>query len=356
LLASAFWHASVLDNLGSEIEAKLAGDDAQIVYHPKRQWVYQDREQESEYGFDFGIVTSLPDDKVKITVFQAKRPASEEATSKISIGHRVRETIRPHLPATREDLDNEINITKQKINSALIAGTVSKQKHLRKKLVQLRSVKKNLSKHLCAMDQRHALQKIVEAFKKTPELKHIVDWLFDDHYVLTGAIRRDVGSLFNNQYSYLQSEAFLALATQGWTHISRASDTENWCHYVQWVNGRDGHSWSASIQDVLRLDGCPDGCSSPFARVLANALSPSDESIGLTLPICEVETFASDLLEKAPNLTWGVTADTLELARELLLELGCQEAEIVNPLRVRRDVEPQHVQVQGTSIQGNTLG
>ena len=84
LLASSLWHAQFLED-SYPVSPEEDGERPRTRY-----WVHQNKNQEAQSGYDFGIVTHFGENNVKITLFQAKRPKDEAAWKKISLGHVIR--------------------------------------------------------------------------------------------------------------------------------------------------------------------------------------------------------------------------------------------------------------------------
>jgi len=341
LLASSFWHASILDNLASEAEKEVGYEDEQSDYHAKRQWIYQDKRQESEYGFDFGIATSLPDNKVKITVFQAKRPATEEHYNNISLGHRVREQSGLNLPVNRNQLSLDIKSVRKSIKNNASIIPPKRLRHLQNTLADLTYIYKNRDELALPLAQKESLNNIIGIIKEKDSLYDAIEEMCTCQTNIAIATYHGDDSMFSARFSYYQYEAFLSLAIGGWTHDHRSPNAPNWCHYVQWLNGANGPSWSTPLQSALKTSGRMDDSHRTFASTLSSALSPSDQTIGLILPRNHARAFAAILLDKSPNLTWGVTADTHRLAHELLIELGCPPNQVMQPLRAAHIADQQ---------------
>lgn len=338
LLASSFWHASILDAVAAASEKSSADAAVDGRYRSKRQWIHQDRDQESAYGFDFGIATHLPNTeggagrgRVKITVFQAKRPPEGANHYTIEIKHRVRKGRGYSIPESLEELKEKRESNVQKLEELFKKQGQEDPESVQKKINRMVNsisaldyLEKDWDKHQLPARQKKELRCFRDVLRDE-NLSDAVAHIQKEADLAAYATLLGEGSLLHDDYSYLQTEAFLALAIRGWTHEKRLEGYLNWCHYVQWVNGDDAESWSANLQSVLNSNGINPTPRNPFSETLANALSPCDTTVGLLLPFEEIGDFAVIASKYSPNLVWGVTAHSKDLAYELLRNL-CPQA------------------------------
>jgi len=279
LLASSLWHAQVLD------DAYPVWPERDNEYPRKRYyWVHQNKKQEAQSGYDFGIVTHFGENNVKITLFQAKRPQTEAMWKQISLSHEVRantrETPQDDTPAKKQQ--DAITTIKR-----WIAGGGS-------------------------------VEDILSILDNTPNAQELRE----------NALQHGPGSLFYPPYSYLQCDVFLATALRGWVDPDAETLSGGWCHYVQWVNQNAGAPWSVTLEDALATGGSAYDRKKPFAEVLTAALSSNDETIGLRLERTALNAFTGVINGLLPGLAWGSVADQPEIANALLYDCGVAPEDI----------------------------
>ena len=278
LLASSLWHAQVLD------DAYLVCQERDNEYPRKRYWVHQNKKQEAQSGYDFGIVTPFGENNVKITLFQAKRPRDEAEWKQISLSHEVR----------------------KKTGQTPPDGTPAKE--------QQKAIT--------------AIKEWIEGGAKGDDIPSFLDDCGDGPELRENVLRHGPGSLFYPPFSYLQCDVFLATALRGWLDPNAQTLSGGWCHYVQWVNRNAGAPWSVTLEDALATGGSAYKCRKPFAQVLTAALSSFDGTIGLRLERTALNAFTGIINGLLPGLAWGSVADQPEIANALLYDCGVAPEDI----------------------------
>ncbi|MFT9089477.1 MAG: hypothetical protein ABF479_00455 [Gluconacetobacter sp.] len=324
LLASSFWHAGILDD-AYLASADGAGEERDDDAARKRYWVHQSKFQEAKSGFDFGIVTPFVDGRLKVTLFQAKRPRSEGTWRELFLGQVVRAGKEPAFPVDREALHQELRDLNEKIATAKKEGRPIGVFAERRN--ELKSLQGRWDKHSAALAQKAAIAKIKGWIKIGTKPADIPRILGEDKEMWESALRCGPGSLFNKPYSYPQSDVFLATALRGWVHPGAETLPRGWCHYVQWVNQRDGAPWSVPLEWALATDGRAYRVSAPFAEILAAALSSYDDTTGLLLAHEDLDRFTGLVSDQLPSLVWGCVANRRDIAYDLLYACGVTQAE-----------------------------
>lgn len=243
-------------------------------------WAHQSKiTEEPKSGIDFGIITDLSNELVKLTLFQAKRPKDKSKFLELKYGHPVRKG-----KPTKPDI-----------------FTAYKQKRL---LDRARSILRN----------GDTLQQVA--------IKLCGKDLYNDA-ILTGN-----ESLFSPRYSYEQITAFLATALRGEDHGQIGEC--GWCFYVQWPYGSRRAPWTAPLIDVLRAKSDPAvGLKHiDFAAILSLALSPETNKVGLVLPKNNIETFAEAITGLMPYLTWGAISDSEDGAEDLIQQVSVGNSQL----------------------------
>lgn len=327
LLASSFWHARVLDDAYRAFtEApELHGDETPR----QRYWLHQSKTQEAESGVDFGIVTSWGDDHVKVTLFQAKRPAKEQNPKKLSLDHMVRKAggipVHEHEAVLRQayyEAGMQLKQEKRHGNEQRIRVLEEKRKELKRAYKRWET---------CALPQSEAISAICTVLKEGGTASDVLAAIDDNNEIAEHITRTGWDSLFNPPYSYRQIEAFLVTAIRGWRWQGAQRLPEGWCHYVQWVNRSAGEPWSVRLEQAfaLRTDRQEDNYHRSFAEILAAALSSEDHTVGLIIPGAALGALTRAIKGDLPELVWGSVAERPEIARNLLLQCGVPETEIV---------------------------
>jgi hypothetical protein len=331
LLASSFWHARVLDDAYQAFEEATHGVDADRS--PRAcYWLHQSKHQEAESGFDFGIITPCSNHRVKVTLFQAKRPANDASSGKLSLGYVVREARGLRLHRDDAEWTKALQTVQAQISAAKKSEDCSS---LRCKEKNLLLEKRWWSAHAGPRMQLCALATIRDALASGATVASALK-LCEDHEEFAEYIaRRGNGSLFNKRYAYEQYYAFLATAISGWQWEGSLTHASSWCYYVQWVNRSAGEPWSIRLEHALaslntEQDTKQDKRNQqPFAEVLAASLSSTDGSVGLMIHEDYLSGLTGLIKSDLPEIVWGAVAEQSEIARNLLLQCGVPEGEIV---------------------------
>lgn len=334
LLASSFWHARVLDDA---YRAFTGAPELHEDETPRqRYWLHQSKTQEAESGVDFGIVTSCDDDHVKVTLFQAKRPAKKQNPKTLSLDHMVRKDgkklreNKAELDAALREVEWQIELEKQKKDA--------EDKQARDRLEDLLEKQKKLQDedaewedHAGPRAQREAISRIRSYLEEGCNADHVMHFFNDDADLAKNISLRDADSLFRYPYSYPQCDAFLGTAIRGWRWPDAQRLPEGWCHYAQWVNRSAGEPWSVRLEQAFALlnNKHDDNCRRSFAEILAAALSSEDRTVGLIIPGAGLDDLTRAIKDDLPELVWGSVAERPEIARNLLLQCGVHETEIV---------------------------
>ncbi len=331
LLASSFWHAGVLDDayLASTEAAGKAPDDAATR---KRYWVHQSKSQEAETGYDFGIVTPFQDGRIKLTLFQAKRPGLHHNWRRLSLTHKVRGNTGIALPESAEALSFAVTMSEVNVEYAEHGADQSAGMVLSDRRNVLTLLQAHWSEYRTQVAQMAAIKALKSWICDGHDRQYITNVLEEDKKVREDVLRRGEGSLFTRMFSYLQCDVFLATAVRGWMTPGATTLRGGWCHYVQWMNRRAGAPWSVPLERALATDGNAYEGSTPFADVLTAALSSSDDTIGLLLPREELTAFTGIISEQLPSLVWGCVASRRQIACELLYECGVAQSGCAPPI------------------------
>lgn len=331
LLASSFWHARVLD------DAYQASEDAAHAEHTggrsrARYWVHQRKHQEAESGFDFGIITPCSNHCVKVTLFQAKRPANDASSGKLSLGYVVREASGLRLHRDTAEWNKAWDTVQKKISEAKKSEDCLS---LRRKEADLDREDETWDDHAGPRKQLHALATIRNALASGATVDSALKLCEDQEEFAEYIARRGNGSLFNKRYAYEQYYAFLATAISGWQWEGSLTHASSWCYYVQWVNRSAGEPWSIRLEHALASLNTEqdteqdDKNQQPFAEVLAASLSSTDGSVGLMIHEDDLSGLTGLIKSDLPEIVWGAVAEQSEIARNLLLQCGVPEGEIV---------------------------
>lgn len=328
LLASTFWHARALDDAYWACPRKK--DKWRSGAMPgRRYWLHQRKPEEAKSGFDFGIITSCVDDCVKVTLFQAKRPAEAGRPLKLSLNHMVRQADGIAIHDFPKKWKQSRAAVEEEINQANMRGNVQQAGDWKEKRQKLKRLHKQWKTY--ALPQSKAISKIYELLDNGKTAKEVLKAINDDaqiaaHITLTGR-----NSLFTRPYSYRQHDAFLVTAIRGWRIRNAVIPSNGWCHYAQWVNRSAGEPWSVPLEHASTLgDNEQDGGKRQrFAEVLGASLSSEDQTVGLIIPSAELENLIEKVMDDLPGLVWGAVADKPDTARKLLLQCGVPEKEIV---------------------------
>lgn len=231
-------------------------------------WVHQQKQtEEPRTGADFGIMTDIDNETVKLTLFQAKRPKTAEAFEEITATH----TVRKGNIATPEDLKYR--------------------------------------------PQTDELDAIFDKVRLGSPLKDILNPAAG--FNLDRALDDGVNSLFRSKLPYKQSLAFLATALRGARGGTGSAD--GWCHYVQWPYGKRQNPWTLTVTEVLQHGGARHGDPNEkrFSNILARALSSYDSTIGIRVKKKDISNMASTISSLLPDLLWGCTSSSEEGALQL---------------------------------------
>lgn len=264
----------------------LAPDDVGSVHEtqiPGCYWAHQKKQSdEPRTGGDFGIITDLGGDMVKLTLFQAKRPQQGHQFKDLRHDHRVH----PKMLERPPESDPYAYLQYQTLN-------------------EIRS----LLKKGCSLDKivkRISQQELRRTGGNPNDLWQIVCSHGED-------------SLFISTYSYLQSTVFLAAELKGWLQTGGASFS-GWCYYVQWPYGNVQSPWAISVIEALGPDGGTNAFerSLPFVDILAQALSPEKGEFGIVIPCDDLSDWAEAISALMPGTLWGGSAGSAEGAARLV--------------------------------------
>lgn len=354
LLASSFWHAGVLDD-AYLASTEAAGEERDEAVTRKRYWVHQSKTQEAETGFDFGIVTPCGGRLVKVTLFQAKRPAQDQDPKKISLAHMVRKasrmTLHEHCAAWKQSRDKLVHqIREAKAKAKEQPGLL---RTLQGKKNKLRHEAEHWNDDAGPRAQLAAIATIREAFAGGATVAEALRFFDDSAEFAEDASRCGEDSLFRAPYSYRQCDAFLATAIRGWRAPGAKTLPGGWCHYAQWLNRGTGEPWSVPLERAFALSGAgrDDTHRRPFAAVLTAALSATDRTVGLIVTEKDLRDLTGAIMSDLPALVWGSGANRPEIARDLLHQCGVPAAEIVPEIGL-----PAPPVVVGVQQPGNDLG
>lgn len=247
---------------------------------PGCYWAHQKKLTEEPYtGADFGIITDVGDGKVKLTLFQAKRPQQNQRFEDL----RMTQIVHSDKPIPSED-------------------------------------------NVSAWQQMKRLQEIKTFLAQGNNINTIEDTSFYDGNFWDYVINHGPSSLFVKDYKYEQSTAFLATELIGWLQSRQGS----WCYYAQWSYGKLECPWAISVIAALELNNGYNAISRslPFVNVLAQALSPKETDIGLIIPFDDVKYWASTISSLMPGIQWGSSAESAEGAANLINAISITQREI----------------------------
>lgn len=318
LLASSFWHAMVLDNAYRAYDTEA----------PRRcYWLHQRKPQEAKSGFDFGIITSCDDGRVKVTLFQAKRPAKENNPLKLCPDHIVRAN-KMKLHTDIEALNQSLEEVDKQLDKA--AKGSDEQKTLQEKKKWLEKENDNWDHYAPARAQLEAITVICAVLEEGGTADNALEVINDCVEFSENITRMDEGSLFNSPHSYRQSQVFLVTAIRGWQMENARTLPNGWCHYAQWVNRSEGEPWSVRLESAIALLNNKeiDHCRRSFAEVLGASLSSTDETVGLIIDEGDLGRLTGAIMRYLPGLVWGAVAEQPGIARDLLRQCGVPEKEI----------------------------
>lgn len=333
LLASSFWHARVLDD-AYLASLTAASEEYDKSVPRKRYWMHQSKTQEVESGFDFGIVTLCDEGKVKVTLFQAKRPSNDAKPAKLSLGHVVREGRGLRLHRDENELQKDLHSVQQKIDDAVKFDKSKDLELLRRKKEKFECEKENWSDHTVPRAQLKELAKIRDAFSQGKTVDSVLKSIKNTKEFTKNITPCREDSLFNKNYSYEQYYAFLATAIRGWLWEDAQTLPNGWCHYAQWVNRSAGEPWSLRLEEAFALGKNEQAGENRrrFAEVLVAALSSKDRTVGLMVYENELRDLAGLIMSDLPGLVWGAVAEREDIALELLYQCGVSEAEIAHDI------------------------
>jgi len=215
LLASSFWHAGILDD-AYLASAEGAGEERDDEVPRKRYWQHQSKNQEAQSGFDFGIVTPCGKGRVKVTLFQAKRPAREGKWRELCLRQVVRAGKEPPFPVDLAALRQELRDLDKEKATAERGRKATGDVEARRRFLKL--LESSWDNHAAALVQKAVIAEIKGWIKGGTKREDIPKILAEDEEMWESALRCGPGSFFWEPYSYPQSDVFLATALRGWAH------------------------------------------------------------------------------------------------------------------------------------------